>query len=246
MTRRLRAISSVATRELIHLVRRPMRILVTLITPVLLWFTLSAGFTGSTAPAQLLPGMLLLLPSFATVFVSIALIQDRTTDLTTSALAVGAHPADIILGKAFVATISITAQSLILILIAALTIADISPLAILLTALAVAAAALFTASLGLAIAWRSSSVAEFHAVINLLLPALWLLSGSVFHPSSAANWLATIMLANPLAWCHSALDAARQADLSTPTPFLAITLTAAAMVVLATSIANLFPGDPNG
>ena len=246
MTRRLRAISSVATRELIHLVRRPMRILVTLITPVLLWFTLSAGFAGNTTPAELLPGMLLLLASFGTVFVSIALIQDRTANLTAAALAVGAYPADLILGKAFVATISITAQSLILIVIAALTIADISPLAVLLTTFSVAGTALFTASLGLAIAWRSASVAEFHAVINLLLPALWLLSGSVFQPSSAANWLATIMLANPLAWCHSALDAAQQADLSSPTPFLAITPAALAMVVLAASIANLFPGDQNG
>jgi ABC-2 type transport system permease protein len=48
-------------------------------------------------------------------------------------------------------------------------------------------------------------VQGFHAVMNLLLVPMWLLSGAFFPPSGAPPWLAALMRANPLTYGVSAL-----------------------------------------
>ena len=45
-------------------------------------------------------------------------------------------------------------------------------------------------ALGFAIAWPMDSTQAFHAIINLFLIPLWLLSGALFPLSGASGWLA--------------------------------------------------------
>jgi ABC-2 type transport system permease protein len=63
-------------------------------------------------------------------------------------------------------------------------------------------------AVGLALAWRIDSIAGFHGVMNLVLLPGWLLSGALFPQESAAPWLGTIMLANPLLWANRAIGSA--------------------------------------
>jgi len=59
-------------------------------------------------------------------------------------------------------------------------------------------------NLGLLIAWRMDSTQGFHAIMNLVLIPLWLLSGSLFPIEGAPAWLRGVMLVNPLSYCLSA------------------------------------------
>jgi len=60
-------------------------------------------------------------------------------------------------------------------------------------------------ALGFIIAWPMDSTSGFHAIINLFLIPLWLLSGSLFSVSSAAPWMAFLMRINPLTYGTEAL-----------------------------------------
>ncbi len=60
-------------------------------------------------------------------------------------------------------------------------------------------------ALGFIIAWPMDSTSGFHAIINLFLIPLWLLSGSLFPVSSASPWMAFLMRINPLTYGTEAL-----------------------------------------
>ncbi|MCH7479101.1 MAG: ABC transporter permease, partial [SAR324 cluster bacterium] len=59
--------------------------------------------------------------------------------------------------------------------------------------------------LGFWFAWRTDSVQGFHAVMNLLLFPMWLLSGAFFPASGASVWLRAVMTINPLSYGLGAL-----------------------------------------
>jgi ABC-2 type transport system permease protein len=60
-------------------------------------------------------------------------------------------------------------------------------------------------ALGFAVAWSLDSAQAFHAIINLFLIPLWLLSGALFPIATASGWIKAIMLANPLTYGVEAL-----------------------------------------
>jgi ABC-2 type transport system permease protein len=51
------------------------------------------------------------------------------------------------------------------------------------------------------------STSAFHAIINLFLIPLWLLSGALFPLSGASGWLRVVMRINPLTYGVEALRA---------------------------------------
>ena len=59
--------------------------------------------------------------------------------------------------------------------------------------------------LGFCIAWRMTSTAGFHAIMNVFLMPLWLLSGAFFPRSGAPAWLGLAMQANPLTYGMAAI-----------------------------------------
>ena len=52
--------------------------------------------------------------------------------------------------------------------------------------------------LGFMLAWMIDSTQGFHAIMNLFLFPMWLLSGAVFPPTGAAEWIRLVMLLNPI------------------------------------------------
>jgi len=59
--------------------------------------------------------------------------------------------------------------------------------------------------LGFIIAWRMQSIQGFHAIMNLFLMPLWLLSGALFPADGAPVWLQFVMKLNPLTYGMAAL-----------------------------------------
>jgi ABC-2 type transport system permease protein len=60
-------------------------------------------------------------------------------------------------------------------------------------------------SLGLVIAWRLESTQGFHAVMNLILLPMWVLSGAFFPATGVPGWLGWTMRLNPLTYGMAAL-----------------------------------------
>ena len=60
-------------------------------------------------------------------------------------------------------------------------------------------------TLGFLIAWRMDSTQGFHAIMNLVLIPMWLLSGAFFPATGASGWLRLLMTLNPLTYGMAAL-----------------------------------------
>jgi ABC-2 type transport system permease protein len=76
---------------------------------------------------------------------------------------------------------------------------------LLLAAAVVALVSFEITALGFTIAWPMDSTQAFHAIVNLILLPLWLLSGALFPADKASGWLGRIMLLNPLTYGVDAL-----------------------------------------
>jgi len=70
--------------------------------------------------------------------------------------------------------------------------------------------------LGFAIAWKMDSTAGFHAIMNLLLMPMWMVSGALFPISEARGWVKLIMRVNPLTYAISLLNHALRLPNITP------------------------------
>jgi ABC-2 type transport system permease protein len=60
--------------------------------------------------------------------------------------------------------------------------------------------------LGFVIAWKMNSTSGFHAIMNLLLVPMWMVSGSLFPMATAHGWVKAIMWINPLTYSIGLLN----------------------------------------
>lgn len=208
-------------REVVRFLREPSRVVSAAVTPLLFWLLLGSGFSGafrlpgaadgassggSNAAGGVdfltyfYPGTVVLVLLFAAIFSTISLIEDRREGFLQGVLAAPVSRLGVAGGKVAGGATLAWVQGAVFLALAP--VAGI-PLTL---ASAVAAAGVLAllsiqlAAIGFICAWRVSSVQGFHAVMNLLLIPLWLLSGAFFPPSSAPPWLAAVMHANPLTY----------------------------------------------
>ena len=86
-------------------------------------------------------------------------------------------------------------------------------------------------ALGFCIAWRLDSTHGFHALVNLLLIPMWLLSGALFPISGASTWVGWLMRLNPLTYGVAAVRHALYAH--APEPRTEVTSFATSIAVTA-------------
>jgi ABC-2 type transport system permease protein len=114
----------------------------------------------------------------------------------------------IVLGKTLGGTILATLQGLLFLLLAPTIGIKLSLLSIVFAIGIMLLLSFALTALGICIAWRMSSTAGFHAIMNLFLMPMWLLSGALFPISGALGAMKWIMLANPLTYGLAAMRAA--------------------------------------
>jgi ABC-2 type transport system permease protein len=213
----LAAASALAWREILRFFRQRNRIIGSIGTPLVFWLLFGAGLSGSfrldagTQQQDFLtyffPGSLLLMVLFTAIFSSISIIEDRREGFLQGVLVSPVPRWAMILGKvAGGASVAVT-QGLIFLLLG-LTL-PLEPHVWSLAALVVflVAASLAITALGTFFAWKTDSTQGFHAIMNLVLMPLWLLSGGFF-PAPAldpgASWsqwlLGLAMRVNPLSY----------------------------------------------
>jgi ABC-2 type transport system permease protein len=227
MSTSARAISGLAHRELLRLVRQPTRVVASVGTPLVLWGFLVAGLGGSMGgsmgrgadaagyAAWALPGMGALVAMFAAIFGAISLIEDKREGFLRGALTSPTPRWALALGKVLPAAVLAAAQAGIVLAAGPFVGVDAGPAGYAAAVAAMGLMAVGIAGACLAAGWWVDSVSGFHGVMNLALMPAWLLSGAVTTPESSAGWLATIARINPLGWgLHAARAAMGLAEFS--------------------------------
>ncbi|MEO1007220.1 MAG: ABC transporter permease [Planctomycetota bacterium] len=213
MGKGLHATRALAMRELLRVVRQPLRIAVAIATPVMVWLLFAGGFAnglrsdavpGESFALYLLPGMASLVVLFNAVFASISLIEDRHSGLLQAVLASPAPRWSVVWGKLLGGGATGFAQAVVLLAGAPLLGADLSAVGVLSIATGLAFLSFGITGLGLAAAWFVDSTAGFHGIMNLVFMPMWLLSGSVFPVDGSSAWMRIVAGANPIAWCQRA------------------------------------------
>ncbi len=204
-------------RELIRFFRQRHRVIGAVGQPILFWLLFGAGLRqsfrlgadgGPTFAEYYFPGTLMLTLLFTAIFATISIIEDRKEGFLQNVLVAPAPRWAMVLGKLAggVAIAMIHALLLLALGIAtqpSIPIASLVPLVALLGVSAVG-----MTGLGFVIAWRLDSTQGFHAIMNLLLMPMWLLSGAFFPVPAATDdtpagqvALHWIMRLNPLTYC---------------------------------------------
>jgi len=238
-------------REVVRFYRMRSRVVGVIASPILFWLVIGSGFgssmrTGAGSGQHYLeyffPGALIMIVLFTSIFTMMSVIEDRREGFLLSVLVSPASRSAIVLGKVLGGAILATLQGLIFLAFSPLIGVRMDLLQICTAVLAIFLVAFSLTALGFTIAWRLDSTQAFHAIINLFLIPLWLVSGALFPLSGASGWIRAIMLANPLTYGVEALRAALFSSGAGTSTGLSVTLSlgilsAFALVVFAAAFA---------
>jgi ABC-2 type transport system permease protein len=203
-------------RELVRFYRQPARVVGVIVSPLLFWVVIGAGFgssmqTGASGHSQnfllfFFPGALTMIVLFTSIFTMMSVIQDRNEGFLLSVMTAPVHRSSIVLGKVLGGTTLSAIQGLLFLVFAPLVGIRMDLEQFLLVALITFLIAFSLTALGFAIAWKMESAQGFHAIINLFLLPMWMLSGALFTFSHAWKGIKWLMVINPLSYGADALQ----------------------------------------
>ncbi|RMF43343.1 MAG: hypothetical protein D6753_05405 [Planctomycetota bacterium] len=175
-----------AHREWVRFFRQRNRVIGALGQPILFWLLFGTGMhtafrgAGQDFMTYYLPGTITLILLFTAIFTTISIIEDRKEGFLQNVLVAPAPRSTIAWGKVLGGGMIAWVQGLIFLgLVMAMGQVPVSGgLAGALVLMAVAAASI--TAMGVLFAWPMDSTQGFHAIMNLVLMPLWLLSGAFF------------------------------------------------------------------
>jgi len=202
-------------REVVRFYRQRSRVIGVIASPLLFWLVIGSGFGTSFRSGDAVgqahyldyfyPGALIMIVLFTSIFTMMSVIEDRKEGFLLSVMVAPVPRSAIVLGKVLGGTTLSAIQGLIFLIFAPLVGVHLGLGDFLLVVLVVFLVSFALTGLGFAIAWPMDSTQAFHAIINLFLIPLWLLSGALFPLSGASGWLRLLMRINPLTYGVEAL-----------------------------------------
>lgn len=199
------AVLALWSREVRVFLRDRARVIGVLAQPVLFWVVFGFGFADSVTVAgsdagylqYLLPGMVALTVLFTAIYSTLSVVEDRQSGVLQAVLVAPQPRAALVLG--------ILLGGVTLAVVQAALIGAFAPVVGLRPGLGGAAVALLAGVLlavtfcafGFVMAWRLSSGRAYHAVMNVVLIPVWLLSGAFFPETGASAAVALAMRLNP-------------------------------------------------
>ncbi len=238
-------------REIVRFYRQRSRVIGVIASPVLFWVVIGSGFGTSFRSGAghgnehyldyFFPGALIMIVLFTSIFTMMSVIEDRKEGFLLSVLVAPVHRSVIVLGKVLGGTTLSAVQGLVFLAFAPALGVHIGLAQFGLIVAAVFMTAFSLTALGFAIAWPMDSTQGFHAVINLFLIPLWLLSGALFPLTGASGWIRLLMRINPLTYGTEALRTLlfpASAVFATGTSMAVLAAFSIAMFVLAFTMAN--------
>jgi ABC-2 type transport system permease protein len=246
-------------REVIRFYRQRGRVVGVIASPLLFWVVIGSGFgtsfrSGSNPGQQhyleyFYPGALTMIVLFTSIFAMMSVIEDRQEGFLLSVMVAPVRRSAIVLGKVLGGSTLAALQGLIFLAFAPAIGVHFGLVQFGLLILTVWLISFSLTALGFAIAWPMDSTQSFHAIINLFLIPLWLLSGSLFPLAGASGWLRWVMRINPLTYGVEALrrllfPATASSQFSLGSCLLILGCFTAIMFLLAFAMANRRSTNP--
>ncbi len=230
---------TLCSRELIRFWREKSRVAGFVGSPLVFWLVVGSGFGDL---GYFFPGTLTLTVMFSAVFSTMSLIEDRREGFMLSMLVSPAPRSAMVLGKVVGSSTLAWAQGMILLVFVPFTRLSISLTGLLeLAGILYLVAFLFTA-LGFVLAWRMESTQGFHAIMNLLLFPLWMVSCALFPMEKAHGWMQWLMRINPMTYSLAALRRLLDPGVEASAPSIAVsvlvTVVCAGMLFFAATMAT--------
>lgn len=202
-------------REIARFMRQRTRVTGAFLQPLVFWALLGAGLKASFRPSGMpgdmnymqyfYPGVIVLVLLFTAIFSTISTVEDRKEGFLQGVLVAPVSRTTVVLGQAFGATTLALMQGLVFLVLTPFAGIHLTLAAVVMSAAMMAVIAFALTNIGLVIAWRIESTQGFHAIMNLILIPIWLLSGAFFPTNGVPAWLYWPMRVNPLSYGMTAL-----------------------------------------
>jgi ABC-2 type transport system permease protein len=190
-------------RELVRFWRQKSRVMWVVASPLIFWLVIGLG---SNDLGRFYSGALVLTVMFSAIFSTISIIEDRREGFLLSMLVSPAPRTSMVLGKILGSATLAWIQGIIFLAFAPLAGVRISLLELVPVVAAIFLISFTLTGLGFVIAWQMESTAGFHAIMNLLLVPMWMVSGSLFPMATAHGAIRAIMWINPLTYSVALLN----------------------------------------
>ncbi len=200
-------------REIIRFIRQPMRLVSSLAQPLFFWIFLGTGFSeifvidevGMDYREFAYPGIILMLMLFSSIFSTITLIEDRNMGFLQGVIVAPVSRGSIVWGKLIGGTLIALFQVLIFLLFIPTTGINLSVLSFIVLLCFCSLIGFGFTGMGFYVAWRSETVASYHAIMSVVFIPMWLLSGALFPSNGVADWLVWLMSVNPVTYAMKGL-----------------------------------------
>jgi len=216
MNASLTAVNALARREILLFLRDRARLLGTIVQVVGIWAVLGLGFGNSFSHVDvsgksvaytdyLFPGMILLVVLFASIFSTISIVEDRQHGFLHAALVSPLSRGTLALGTVAGSAAMAFFQAGLLLFATPFVEQGTSEAGILITLFVLLVISFGFTSLGALFAWRIRTTRGFHAVMNLVLMPLWILSGALFPAAGAHPVVQWMIRLNPVSYALEAI-----------------------------------------
>jgi ABC-2 type transport system permease protein len=204
----LRAIRIVWRRELTRFRADRLRMLTSLVQPLLFLFVLGAGLQGLARAGThgvalktfIYPGILCISVMFTAMFSAASIVWDREFGFLREMMVAPVRRSSIVIGKCLGGATVASFQGVIVILLAGLVHVPYDPLLILgIFALQLLLAFAITA-FGVMIAVRIKQMQSFMGVMQMVVMPLFFISGALFPVTGLPRWLAVLNRLDPLTY----------------------------------------------
>jgi ABC-2 type transport system permease protein len=204
----LRAIKIVWRRELIRFVKDRMRIVTTLVQPMLFLFVLGSGLeqlsSASTHGVDLktfiYPGILCIAVMFTAMFSAASIVWDREFGFLREMMVAPVRRSSILIGKCLGGATVASFQGVIVLCLAGAVDVPYEPSLILgVFALQLLLAFAITA-FGVMVAVRIKQMQSFMGVMQMVVMPMFFISGALFPVSGLPGWLAVLNRLDPLTY----------------------------------------------
>ena len=201
-------------REMVRFIRQRSRVIGAFGTPLVFWLIAGAGLGNSLRlpGAESMsyfefsfPGAIASILMFTSIFSTISTIDDRKEGFMQGVLVAPCSRTAVALGKILGGVSLGVVQAAIFLIFAPFAGIPLHFLGIVAGLLVMVLIGLCTTSLGMLIAWRLESTQGFHAIMNLVLMPMLLLSGAFFPPGGSQKWMQFVIACNPMTYQVSLL-----------------------------------------
>jgi ABC-2 type transport system permease protein len=204
----LRAIRIVFKRELIRFANDRMRIITSLVQPLLFLFVLGSGLQqlsqfgthGVDLKTFIYPGILCITVMFTAMFSAASIVWDREFGFLREMMVAPVRRSSIVIGKCLGGACVASLQGVILICLAGLVHVPYDPLLLLgIFGLQLLLAFSITA-FGIMVAARIKQIQSFMGVMQMIVMPMFFISGALFPVSGLPGWLAFLNRIDPLTY----------------------------------------------